>query len=375
MYLVLEMDLGGLQRIVHLLINRIDKEHFTPYLCCLDRGGLFYDQLDLTSIKSCILERRPGIFDGRLFKRLCRFLKEENIDIIHSQNGCSFYAALAGKAAGVIGVIHTDHGRLVPDKRSAIWEDRLSSLAMNRVVGVSDSLTEYLASEVKISRRKLTTIINGVDTDKFIPVSPDEKEQLRITAKLSKRDKVLGTVCRLDPVKNLDFLIRCLRDICKAIPECKVLIVGDGPSKEQLIRYADEIGVSPKVVFMGRSNWVEKILPLFDLYVCTSLSEGTPMTILEAMACGLPIIASDVGGNSKLVDQSNGTLFQLNDEDTFKKEVIASLNNFERLDEMGRESRRRVVNDFNLDHFVRQYEELYRAVYEGTKTNPSFTFN
>lgn len=369
MYLVLEMDLGGLQRVVHLLINRMDKKKFIPYLCCLDRGGVFYDQLSLTSVNRCVLERRPGVFDLRLFNRLCQYVKEEKISIIHSQNGCSLYAALAGWKTRVKGVVHTDHGRLVPDKKSAIWEDRFSSFMMDRVVGVSENLTEYLRTKVNIDNKKLLTITNGVDTHRFIPLSLEQRNALKVTLGLNRNDKILGTICRLDPIKNLDFLIRCFSSIAEAVPACKLLIVGDGPSEDSLRNYAKSLGVASKVMFMGRSSEVEKMLPVFDLYVCSSLSEGTSMTILEAMACGLPIVASAVGGNVKLIDHSNGLLFPLNDEKAFNQRVLSLLKDPERLKRMGACSRTRVETDFNLDRFVGRYEELYKSVYAAANAN------
>lgn len=362
LYLVLEMELGGLQRIVNLVIDRIDRNKFTPYLCCLDRGGMFYEQLKSDSVKTYILQRRPGPFDIRMAIRLYKILRENKIDVIHSQSGCMGYAAIAGRLARVKGIIHTDHGRFVPDKRSAILEERISSILINRVIGVSEELTDYLASEVKIKREKLIIIINGVDVHRFIPLKSEQCKELRNGIGVDEEDKILGTVCRLEPVKNLEFLIDCMPFICEVVPGCKLLIVGDGPIKEHLIKYSESLGIDSKINFMGEQSDIEDILPVFDIYVCTSLSEGTSMTILEAMACGLPIVASAVGGNCKLVDDSNGRLFPLNDVDAFKRNIIDILNNARLMNEMGQNSRKKAENNFNFDQFVRQHEELYSSV-------------
>ncbi|MEW6418488.1 MAG: glycosyltransferase [Nitrospirota bacterium] len=362
LFLVLEMDLGGLQRIVYQLINGIDKERFIPYLCCLDRGGIFYEQLALHSIKTYILERKPGPFDIRLFIKLCQILSKERIDVIHSQNGCTLYAALAGRLAGVSGIVHTDHGRLVPDKRSAIWEDRISSYMIDHFIGVSDNLSDYLSSAVKINRKKLITIINGVDTSRFVPVDPERKQALRSTIGLTEADKVIGTVCRLDPIKNLDFLLKCFPAIVSLVPNAMIVIAGDGPNRDHLIKHAETLGISSRVIFLGRSSNVENIMPMFDIYACTSLSEGTSMTILEAMSCGLPVIASDVGGNSRLVDSSNGYLFPLNDEALFTNNIIALLNDKAVLNELGSQSRIKVQKEFSIDQMIESYQRLYESV-------------
>lgn len=358
-YLVLEMDLGGLQRIVKLLIQRIDRKQFVPYLACLDHGGLFLDQLRINSVPSYILDRRPGPFDFRLFIRLYKILRSNKIDIIHSQNGCSFYSALAGRLAGVRVIIHTDHGRLVPDRKVAKLEDRVASIMMDRYIGVSEELTEYLASEVKINRKKLTTIVNGVDTQRFVPLEDGQKERIRKVFGFNNGDKIIGTVCRLDPVKNLELLIGAMPAICKMVPECKALIVGDGPAESQLRNYAKTLGVDGKIIFAGRSSDIEKILPIFDLYVNTSLSEGTSMTILEAMACGIPVVASDVGGNSRLVDNSNGGLFPAGNREAFQHKVVDLLSNNDGLAELGKASRKKAETNFSFDRVLKQYKELY----------------
>src|SRR5207249_11660299 len=138
------------------------------------------------------------------------------------------YSAFAGRLAGVKGIIHTDHGRLVPDRVSAIWEDRVSSFFMDRVIGVSETLTEYLARCVKIPRKRLATVLNGVDAATFQPRMYVDRMAVREELGLTESDRILGTVCRLDPIKNLEFLIKYMPPICEAVPDCKLLIVGDG---------------------------------------------------------------------------------------------------------------------------------------------------
>ncbi len=359
LYLVLEMDLGGLQRIVNLLIREINKDYFTPYLCCLDRGGLFHEQLQSELLNTYILHRKPGPFDIRLLLNLYKLLKVNKIDIIHSQNGCSIYSALAGRLAGVKGIVHTDHGRLLPDKRSAILEDRISSRFFNHFVAVSEQLNDYLASVVKINKNKLRTIINGVDSDTFKPLPPAERLRLRRALDIGDNEKIIGTVCRLDPIKNLEFLIRSIKTISEAQTECKLLIVGDGPARERLMSYARALGIESKIMFFGTRQNIDELLNTFDLYACTSLSEGTSMTILEAMSCGLPIVASDVGGNSGLVDESNGALFTPNDMNAFIENIKRIITNLPLSKQLGQTSRAKVESHFGFDRVVTQYENLY----------------
>jgi len=361
-HIVLDMDLGGLQRIVNQLINKTDRQIFRTYLCCLDRGGMFYEHLQSDVTSKCILGRKPGPFDIGMLYKLIRIIKDNRIDIVHSNNGCTLYATVAGKLSGVRGIIHTDHGRLIPDKQSTILEDRYSSCFIDRFVGVSSQLTEYLASVVKVNKKKLKTIVNGVDSAKFIPLSNEERIARRMSLGFSPGTKIIGTVCRLDPIKNLRMLIECIPGIVRIIPDCQVIIVGDGPDKNSLKDIACQLNINSKITFLGAVEDVEKVMPILDLYVNTSLSEGTSMTILEAMSCGLPVVASAVGGNVSLIDDSNGVLFPSGEAGSFREHVIEILRDPILMKAMGRRSRELVESRFSFDRVVEHYENLYREL-------------
>ncbi|MDC4205467.1 MAG: glycosyltransferase [Candidatus Manganitrophus sp.] len=368
-YVALELHFGGLQRVVSQLIRRINGEQFEPILICLDHGGIFGGELEKEGIPTYVLNRRPGPIDWKVLRGLYKILALHKVDLIHSQNGCSFYSAVSGQAARVAGIIHTDHGRLLPDKRTARLEDRFSSWLMDRVVGVSSELTEYLASVVNVSRRKLATIINGVDCSRFMPMDENQRRRLRSEWGVTDEDRVIGTVCRLDPIKNLGFFIRSMPEICRRAPMCKLIVVGDGPCRQELEEIARNTSCKDRIVFIGSKTDIEKVMPAFDLYACTSLSEGTSMTILEAMACGLPIVASAVGGNGRLVGSENGALFPLNDSNAFIQLVTDLLSDPDRMIELGRQSRTRAEMQFGLDKTVMEYEQLYRVVLSGKGHN------
>ena len=359
LYLVLEMDLGGLQKIVNLMIQGISKDNFVPYLVCLDRGGMFFDQAARHCAESHILARKPGLFDPSLFRQLLKIVRGNGIDVIHSNNGCSSYAALVGWLAGVRRVVHTDHGRLVPDRRGAIIEDRVASHFLDRVVGVSSELTEYMRTTIRIRAEKLRTIVNGVDDQAFHMRDAAEGSAIRENLGFSAADRIIGTVCRLDPIKNVGFMISCMPDILARIPTSKLAIVGDGPIRGELARHAERLGVDANVCFLGPRKDPENVMPAFDVYACSSLSEGTSMTILEAMSCGLPIVASAVGGNPRLVNDTNGILFELDDRQAFINALVGLLTDDGSRLAMGRRSRQRVEGEFSLKRMIDQYENMY----------------
>ncbi len=357
------MGYGGLERIVAKLIKKADANKFENSVCCLDKGGPLLEYLKKDNIRTYILGRKAGPIDFKLLINIIALLRKEKIDIVHSHSGCIFYGAVAGRLANVNGIIHTDHGRLLPDKRSLIFEDKLSSFFLNKFVGVSEELTKYLKNTVGIKEKKLLTVINGVDTDIFRPINGIYKKELRTTLGIASDEKVIGTVCRLEPVKNISLLIESMRHIIEKNPDCKLIIVGDGREKEKLIKLTKELHLSKNIKFLGERSDIDKIMGIFDIFVLPSLSEGTSMTILEAMASGLPVIASEVGGNTKLVkDSKNGFLFPLNKPNLLIQRVIDLLTDNEKLETMGLKSRQIAVENFSFDVMKKSYENLYLSL-------------
>lgn len=359
LFIVLEMDLGGLQRVVNLLFRKLDPDRFESHLCCLDRGGPFLVGLEKSRVSVFAPGRRPGLLDTDLLRRICRLVREERIDIIHSQNGCTLYGALAALATRRP-LVHTDHGRLVPDTFAARLEDRVCSVVVDAFVAVSAELAEYLAAEVGVSRRKLRTIINGVDTELFVPLDHEARSLGRQALGWRENELVLGTLCRLDPIKNLPFMIEGFGRVLSALPGCRLAIVGDGPLRPELESRIRSAGLEHAVQLCGRRDDAEHVLPLLDLYVSTSLSEGTSMTILEAMACGLPVIASDVGGNRRLVSDANGMLYPAGNPEGFVRSCLDLVTAPGSLIARGRAGRQKALDDFSLAGCVKDYEQLYR---------------
>lgn len=363
MHIVLSMGYGGLEQIVAKLIKKADVNKFESMVCCLDRSGPLLEELKKDNIKTYVLGNRRGPLDLRLLVKITTLLRKEKIDIVHSHSGCIFYGAVAGILANVNGIIHTDHGRLIPDRKGLIIEDRLSSFFLNKFIGVSEDLTKYLKNTVGIKEEKLLTIINGVDTDIFHPINGTYKKEIRKIFGIVSDEKVIGTVCRLEPVKNICLLINCMKHIIKEIPACKLIIVGDGREKEKLIKLTDELNLTKSIKFLGERSDIEKVMRLFDIFVLPSLSEGTSMTILEAMASGLPVIASEVGGNAKLIkDGENGFLFPLNEPNLLIQKIIDLLTDNEKLKTMGLQSRKIAEESFSFDRMKESYENLYLSI-------------
>jgi len=360
LHIALSMEHGGLERIINHFARNLDRDIFEMSICCLDGGGEFLNDLSGLSIQSKVLARKPGLVDFRVLWALTTHIHKEKIDIIHSHSGCSFYASVAAVLGGAKGVIHTDHGRLVPDRLSLILEDMLSSYVMNAYVAVSEQLARYLSSKARISNRKLHVIINGVDTTRFVPLTELRIKQIRNDLDIPEGAEIIGTICRLDPVKNLSFMIQTIRPVLEARERMFILIVGDGPDRENLETMVRHMRLGRKVKFLGKQNNIENIMPVFDAFVLPSISEGTSMTILEAMACGIPVIASAVGGNVDLIQEGvNGYLFPLDRPDILAQRVIELLDSPDKQRDLGSRGRDIAEKKFNLDRMMETYSSLY----------------
>jgi sugar transferase (PEP-CTERM/EpsH1 system associated) len=346
-----------------LMSKRLKMMEDEVFVCCLDRGGAYVEDLEKNGVKTLVLNRRPGVFDFSILRELCALVRRERIEVLHSHNGCSVYGAIAGRIGRVKGIVHTDHGRLVPDKWSSMLEDRLASYIVDKYVAVSDRLHDYLLRTVRIPKRKLTTITNGVETARFRPFTKELITRMKLSLNLPKDCLIIGTVCRLDYVKNLPFMVETLKEVLKEEGRLKMLIVGDGPARNSLEETIRACGLIDRIYLLGERGDVEQLMPAFDIFVLPSLSEGTSMTLLEAMSCGVPVIASDVGGNSKIVREGeNGFLFKLEEPEMLCNRVKQMLRIEKLREEMGKLGRQTAEREFSIDRMLGDYVGVYTSL-------------
>ena len=359
MHIVLSMHFGGLEGIVNKIVKKIDREKFLSYVCCLDDGGELLDDLPEHYAKKYVFARKPGKLDFALLVKLIGVIRREGIDIIHSHSGCTFYSAIAGRLGRVRGIIHTDHGRLTPDKKGLILEDRIFSRFMDRFVGVTEDLTAYLKNRVGVPSQKLATITNGVDTEIFKPLSRDKIDSIKTNLGIKSDSRVIGVVCRLENVKNIPFLLRTIANMLRE-RDYVLLLVGEGMARGEIEKTILELELRNSVILLGQRSDIPLLMSLFDVFVLPSISEGTSMTILEAMACGVPVVASNVGGNPKLIqDGVTGFLFDLKRPDILKQSIHKILTDTSIATSFGRAGRKRVETMFSFEKMLNSYTQIY----------------
>jgi sugar transferase (PEP-CTERM/EpsH1 system associated) len=305
---------------------------------------------------------RPDRWNAVRMARLFRTLRP---DIVHTRNWTCIDAVIGARLAGVPVVIHGEHGREAADpegrNRRRQQVRRFLSPFVTEFVTVSRDLARWLVEQVRVPARKVRTIYNGVDTERY---APGDRAAARQALGLPADWAVAGTVGRLDPVKDQVGLIRAFArssSVAAHRGRSALVIVGDGPSRRQLEATVAELGLGESVRLLGERSDVPLVLRALDVFVLSSIGEGISNAILEAMATGLPVIATRVGGNSELVREGlTGCLIEPRRPEALAAALTAYFDDPPRARALGAAGRARAGEDFGLDRMLAGYVALYR---------------
>jgi glycosyltransferase involved in cell wall biosynthesis len=304
---VLKLDPGGAERLVVDLARRL-RPDFEPVVCCLDERGAWARELDDAGVRVHVLGRRPGFQPG-LGRRLARLAAEENCGVVHCHQYSPFvYGCLAKWFSPQLRLVFTEHGRLAGAEVSS--KRRLANRVLARTPGrffaVCHELRQFLEAE-GFPAGRLEVCYNGIEPGEV--ASPTSRADARRRLDVPEDAFVVGSVARLDPVKDLGTLLSAFRRLAADREDARLILVGDGPERERLEASAREGGLAGRVHFLGARDDVRRLLPALDVYVNSSTYEGVSLTIVEAMATGLPVVATRVGGTPEVLEHGvNGRL-------------------------------------------------------------------
>jgi sugar transferase (PEP-CTERM/EpsH1 system associated) len=373
LHVVHSLEVGGLENGLVNLINRLDPERFEHSVCCLTKSGKLAERIASAGVKIVELNLPAGQFRFPLF-RLAGLFREISPHVIHSRGWATVDATFAARFARRAAIIHAEHGRDLVDKDGDNWKRnqirRLVGLNVSRYVVVCDFFRSWLSRSCRVPAQKIVYIPNGVDTKKFHPKNRCVAEGDGISDTVWRRSLnistdavILGSIGRLDPVKDFPTLLSGFTEIRRQYPQLVLVIVGDGPLRTDLVRTCNQYGLEHSVRWLGERRDIPALLRRFDLFVQTSAFEGMSNTILEAMATGLPIVATDTGGNSELVKNGqNGALIPVADVSALSEAVSAYLHNPTLRIEHGVASRSTAQRNFDLSLMAARYAELYESV-------------
>ena len=353
------MGCGGLERVVATICRGIDPERFEPQVLTLKWYGPVGEELSAHGVRVKLLNPVAGGADYIAPLRVARALREIRPNVVHTHNTQAFLeGGLGSILARAPMLVHTDHARLYPDKLKYTLAESVMAKFAYRIVGVSDATTQEFLRHHRIAREKLCTIPNGIDRTPF-EITVDRRE-VRRELGIEGDGPVLGSIGRLVPQKGIDQMLRATSIILQQHPTATLVLAGDGPLEHELRAMADGLGIAQRVRFLGQRRDVARLLKIFDLYLLTSNFEGLPIALLEALACGCPIVSADVGGVSSVVHPGvNGELVPPVQPEMFAATVTKLLGDPARLSTYRQASRRLFLEQFTIEKMVKYYESLY----------------
>ncbi|MGN8199916.1 glycosyltransferase [Salinisphaera sp. RV14] len=358
------LGVGGMESVA-LAVIAATRDRYAHHIIGLRDRGELAARAEALGVTVDSIDKQPGK-DPAAYLRLYRRLRALAPDIVHSYNIGAIDAAVPARLAGCRYIVHAEHGRDAADPNGSNaryrWLRRLLAPAISRFVPVSADLAGWLARDVRIPRSKIVLIRNGIDTERF---APGEAAVVPGLPAIEAGTRVIGTVGRLDPVKGFDHLLDAVAVLTarSGMPPLHLVIVGDGPEKERLAGRVRELGLDGRVTLAGQRDDADAWFKHFDVYVCASIAEGIALTVLEAMASGLPVVATAVGGNPELVaDGETGLLVPARRPEAMASALARVLSAPERAQAMGQAARRRVQAEFSVASMVAGYCSLYDAL-------------
>jgi glycosyltransferase involved in cell wall biosynthesis len=350
---------GGTERLVVELTRRLHPEIPTA-VCCLDDGGIWGEALAGEGVVVRALRRTPG-FQPTLGRHIALMAREHQANVLHCHHYSPFvYGSMARLYGSSSRLVFTEHGRLsdaAPSRRRRIV-NLLFRQFPDRVFTVSEELREYVIAE-GFKPQHVGVIYNGIDIGPAVDAAKAAAVRQRLG--LPSTLLTIGTIARLDAVKDFVTLIRAIAELRQRVPAALV-IIGDGPERQRLEHEARTCGVAQHIHFMGYREDAREWLAGCDVYANSSVSEGISLTILEAMAAGLPVVATRVGGTPEVVLDSCGILVPPRDPTALADALsqMAMQRSLGRV--LGRAGRERVEKYFTLDRMVATYRDVYHEL-------------
>lgn len=365
-HVMYRFDVGGLENGVVNLINRMPAEHYRHAVLSLTGISDFRHRIRRDDVQFIALGKAPGHLIAD-YPRLYRLFRELRPAIVHTRNLAALEAAAPAWAAGVPVRIHGEHGRDVGDldgsNRKYQWVRRFYRPFVSHWVALSRDLEQYLIRRVGVPPQRIAQLYNGVDADRFRPA--EQTADMAADCPFRRPDHwLVGTVGRMQTVKDQTLLARAFVLLLERHPELRsrvrLVMIGEGPLRAESLAILEQAGAADMAWLPGERNDIPELLRSLDCFVLPSLAEGISNTILEAMASGLPVIATRVGGNPELVREGGtGVLVPPADAEAMAEAIARYAFAPTTAAECGRQARAEALGRFSMESMEAAYRGLY----------------
>ncbi|MDP3788945.1 MAG: glycosyltransferase family 4 protein [Candidatus Omnitrophota bacterium] len=359
--LTTHLNIGGIGIYVTNLSKALKDRGHTVFIA--SSGGNLEDRIagyDIPHFKLDIntkSELNPKVFKSSI--ALKKIIKDEKIDLIHAHTRVTAVSAAVASYTAGISYVTTCHGffkRRLGRLLCGCWGDK--------VVAISEAVKQHLRNDFKIPEDKIALIYTGVETAR-LSKGPTEEEKTAARRKfgLENAAVIIGAIGRLSPVKGQEVLLRAANSILKGFPEARILLVGDGPDEQHLKGLVSELGIEKNVVFAGSVNDTKEALSIMDVFVLPSIKEGLGLSLIEAMACGRPCVASRIGGVENVIEEGKtGLFFTSGDSEELAAAVKRILTDGVLRDILSKNGREKALKYFDIGKMTTKMEMLYKEV-------------
>jgi L-malate glycosyltransferase len=343
------LKVGGAEVLAAQLARQL-KHAYRFVFVCLDELGTLGAELRSEGFQVEVLERRPGV-DWRCMLRLAALLRRERVDLLHAHQYTPFFYSVTARLLG----------RRLP-VRKRMLANRLLLGKRDRVVGVGEAVRRALIANEGIPAERVSVIYNGINCDAF-GNHCKERAEVRREIQLGANDLVIILVARLDYLKDHATAVRTLKHVVAQRPDARLLLIGEGPEREKIEHEVQECDLAGNVRFLGLRKDVARLLAAADVFLLTSISEGIPVTVLEAMSAGLPVVATRVGGVPEVLEEGEtGLMAPAGDAPQLADCVLRLATDPVLRARLARQGRQRAEVQFSQSRMHSGYLQLYQEM-------------
>jgi len=380
-HIICSLGYGGAERFLIDLIKNTNKEKYEISVLCVVEGGPLVKELELNGVKTFIIGKKTKLGILTIWK-IYKYLKKQKIQIVHTH---LFAGDTWGRIAAVLArtpiIISTEHSTNFNEGIIKRLVKKILSHFTDKIIAISKTVKENSQKRDWINPKKIEVIYNGIDLEKFsLPLltpsrnefgtktnSKINKEISPLSFSLAKEEMkkvsiILGFVGRLEKEKGVEYLIEAMGLIKKTDYNLRLKIIGEGHQRKKLETMRNQLELKDKIEFLGNKNNQAEIYQKIDILIIASLWEGLSIVALEAMASGVPIIASNVGGLQEIIkNEENGLLFEPENSKILAEKILWAIENYDKMISMAKKAKIK-VKEFNIKKKAERYEKIYKKL-------------
>lgn len=364
LHVIYSLYRGGAERVIETQLLGGDRRAFEYLVCSITSGGDMIDRMANAGARVFLLgKRRRG--DVTAVTKLANLIRLEKVDLLHLHNAPGMFWGTLGQLASGTGVpiVRTEHNPYLPATTPALYRDLypLFTKRASKVICVSDRVRQSFVERFPRLADRFIEVPNGIRLEDYEKLPP--RAECRAQFKLLPGAKLIGTVGRMVPVKNHKLLIEALFLVRQTMPDVHLAIIGEGEMRDSLASYAADLSVSEYVSLVKETQRIDHFYGALDIFCLSSDSEGMPLTLLEALASGVPVVSTEVGGIPEIIEDGvNGYLVPKGSAEALARRVVDLLKDPGKAAELARAGRAMVHERFPAEKMIAATERLYEDV-------------